>query len=79
MKVVLILTTNSRQESELGYFSKCRNIPLIIKKNSVDVFLFECDMVTHPGFESDEFKNHFHGEDSSEDHVENVHYIVERC
>ena len=31
---------------------------------------------THPGFESDEFKNHFHSEDSSEDHIENVHYIV---
>ena len=30
----------------------------------------------HPGFESDEFENHFHSEDSSEDHIENVHYIV---
>ena len=33
--------------------------------------------VTHPGFESDEFENHFHSEDSSEDHIKNVHYIVE--
>ncbi len=31
---------------------------------------------THPGFESDEFENHFHSEDSSEDHIKNVHYIV---
>ena len=33
--------------------------------------------LTHPGFESDEFENHFHSEDSSEDHIKNVHYIVE--
>lgn len=31
---------------------------------------------THPGFISDEFDNHFHSEDSSEDHIKDVHYIV---
>lgn len=30
----------------------------------------------HPGFESDEFENHFHSEDSSEDHVKDVHHVV---
>ena len=39
---------------------------------SMNVFV----VVTHPGFESDEFKNHFHSEDSSEDHIENIHDIV---
>lgn len=34
-------------------------------------------LATHPGFESDEFENHFHSEDSREDHIENVHHIVE--
>lgn len=34
---------------------------------------------THPGFESNEFENHFHSEDSSEDHIKNVHYIVKEC
>lgn len=32
--------------------------------------------IAHPGFESDELQNHFHSEDSSEDHIENVHDIV---
>lgn len=32
--------------------------------------------VTHPGFESDELENHFHSEDSGEDHIQNVHYII---
>lgn len=32
--------------------------------------------IAHPGFESDEFQNHFHSEDSGEDHIENVHDIV---
>lgn len=34
-------------------------------------------MVAHPGFESNELQNHFHGEDSSEDHVEDVHDVIE--
>lgn len=32
--------------------------------------------IAHPGFESDELQNHFHSEDSGEDHIENVHDIV---
>lgn len=39
-------------------------------------FFADICRVTHPGFESDEFENHFHSEDSSEDHIKNVHYIV---
>lgn len=34
--------------------------------------------MTHSGFESDEFENHFHSEDSSENHIKNVHYIIKR-
>lgn len=37
-----------------------------------------CNM-THPRFESDEFEKHFHSEDSGEDHIKNVHYIVKEC
>lgn len=36
-------------------------------------------MSAHPGFESDEFENHFHSEYSSEDHIENIHYVVKEC
>lgn len=46
---------------------------------SVSIWVNVCEDIcgaTHPGFESDEFENHFHSEDSSEDHIENVHYIV---
>ena len=33
--------------------------------------------MAYPGFESDEFEEHLYGEDRSEDHVEDVHHIVE--
>lgn len=33
----------------------------------------------HPGLESDEFENHFHSEDSREEHIENVHDVVKEC
>ena len=32
---------------------------------------------TYPGFEGDEFKDHLHSEESSEEHVEDVHGIIE--
>lgn len=31
---------------------------------------------TYPGFEGDQFKDHLHREQSSEEHVEDVHCIV---
>lgn len=35
--------------------------------------------MAHPGFESNELQNHFHSEDSGEDHVEDVHDVIEEC
>lgn len=32
---------------------------------------------TYPGFEGDQFKDHLHSEESSEEHVEDVHGIIE--
>lgn len=32
---------------------------------------------TYPGFEGDQFKDHLHSEKSSEEHVEDVHGIIE--
>lgn len=32
---------------------------------------------TYPGFEGNQFKDHLHSEESSEEHVEDVHGIVE--
>lgn len=32
---------------------------------------------TYPGFEGDEFKDHLNSEESSEEHVEDVHGIIE--
>lgn len=36
-----------------------------------------CVLSAHPGFESDEFEDHFHSEDGGEGHVEDVHDVVE--
>lgn len=38
-----------------------------------------CAGMAHPGFESNELQNHFHSEDSGEDHVKDVHDIIEEC
>lgn len=32
---------------------------------------------TYPGFEGDQFKDHLHSEEPSEEHVEDVHGIIE--
>ncbi len=37
-----------------------------------------CVGVTHPGFEGDQFENHLHSEDGSEDHIQDVHNIIEQ-
>ncbi len=37
-----------------------------------------CVWVTHPGFEGDQFENHLHSEDGSEDHIQDVHNIIEQ-
>lgn len=37
----------------------------------------EGEGMAHPGFESNELQKHFHSEDSGEDHVEDVHDVIE--
>lgn len=32
---------------------------------------------TYPGFEGDQFKDHLHCEEPSEEHVEDVHGVIE--
>ena len=37
-----------------------------------------CVCIPYPGFEGDQFQNHFHSEDRGEDHVQDVHHIVKQ-
>lgn len=39
--------------------------------------LFSAEESTYPGFEGNQFQDHLHCEESSEEHVEDVHGIVE--
>lgn len=41
------------------------------------LLLFSAGECTYPGFEGNQFKDHLHCEESSEEHVEDVHGIVE--
>lgn len=51
--------------------AKVRHPCLFFQFQLVDVDVCEdiCGGGTHPGFESDELENHFHSEDSGEDHI----------
>lgn len=39
--------------------------------------ILQLEKWTYPGFEGDQFKDHLHSEESSEEHVEDVHGIIE--
>lgn len=40
--------------------------------------VYLCVWITHPGFEGYQFEYHLHSEDGSEDHIQDVHNIIEQ-
>lgn len=69
-ELVPFKTVNKTYNTIYKMHAKVRHPCLFFQFELVDVDVCE-DICrgTHPGFESDELENHFHSEDSGEDHI----------